>query len=176
MNSTTLRMVLNSLSALFIVTGVLLWLRVPEIPHVDLPAQHVSPNRGTMLAAGPASSGNATGIVSSNIFTASRVAPDKRYTPPGAGGSSVDPTSEPMQGELATPLTPPPRVYGTMTGPDGATALIQPDTTGASSRLYREGDRVGVFRIEKILTASVIVRGPSGRQELKVEQREDPRE
>lgn len=175
MNSATLRMVLNTLSAIFIVTGGWLWIRVPEIPNVDLPAQEVKLNRGTILATGPASSSNATAIVSANIFTASRAAPDKRYTPPG-GGTAVDPTSEPMQAELATPLIPPPRVYGTMTGPDGATALIQPDTTGASSRLYREGDRVGVFRIEKILTASVIVRGPSGRQELKVEQREDPRE
>jgi len=70
--------------------------------------------------------------------------------------------------------TPLPQVFGTMTGPGGSTALIQSDSAGASGRLYREGDQVGQYRIIRITGGSVVVRGPSGRHELKIQSREAP--
>ncbi len=96
MNSTTIRMVLNSVTALLVVIGVFVWLREPEMPRVDLPARQVTTNRGPNSMSGPTPSANGSAIVSSNVFAASRVAPAKRYTPPGAGGGVVDPT-EPMR-------------------------------------------------------------------------------
>ncbi len=111
----------------------------------------------------PANDANA--IVAGNIFSPSRAAPSTRYTP--GDGLRADASEAPM--ETIAPSVAPPRVYGTMHGPSGAMALMQADSAGASGRLFREGERVGAFRIEKILGSSVIVRGPSGRIEIKVE-------
>lgn len=60
-----------------------------------------------------------------------------------------------------------------MLGPGGASALMQADSAGASGRLVREGDRLGPYRIVKISGSSVIVSGPAGRVELKIQPRED---
>jgi len=165
------RSLLNALTIALVVTGIVFWLKEPSVPSVVIPAAAA---RSSGQISSPAKSAEAGVIVSSNMFSATRAAPSVRYTPPGAGGTSADVSA--AQDEVVALPAPPPRVFGTMTGPNGATALIQPDSAGSSSRLYREGERVGAFLIEKILTSSVIVRGPSGRMELKVEQGEDRRE
>lgn len=164
---------LNVLTVAFVGMAVVFWLKAPTVPGVVIPpaaAMHASAGRG----GSPTVSSDAGALVSSNMFSATRAAPSVRYTPPGAGGVSSNVSSIPD--EVVALPAPPPRVFGTMTGSNGATALIQPDSAGSSSRLYHEGERVGVFRIEKILPSSVIVRGPSGRIELKVEQGEDRKE
>lgn len=170
------RAALDGTSIVLAATGLLLWLREPNVPRVTLPAVA---SRHAVSSVAQSQSGlnvDAATIVTSNIFAATRTPPAARYTPPGAGGSPDVGSGSAMQDQLPAAPVSPPRVYGTMTGPDGATALIQIDSAGASGRLYREGDRVGVFRIERILAGSVVVRGPLGRLELKVEQREDRRE
>ena len=165
-----LRSLLNVLTGALVVVGTFFWLKEPSVPSVAIPAAAA---RSASRPGSPAKSVDAGVIVSSNMFSATRAAPSVRYTPQGAGVSADVPS---MQDEVVAPPAPPPRVFGTMTGPNGATALIQPDSAGSSSRLYREGERVGAFRIEKILASSVIVLGPSGRLELKVQQGEDRRE
>ncbi len=164
---------LNGLTISLVVVGVVFWLQEPSVPNVVIPP--AAATRTTVAEIQSSSTGSDAGvIVSSNIFSATRAAPSVRYTPPGAGGVSADVSS--MPDEVVAIAAAPPRVFGTMTGSNGATALIQPDSAGSSSRLYREGERVGAFRIEKILPNSVIVRGPSGRMELKVQQGEERKE
>ncbi len=167
---------LNIATVVLVAAGIFLWFREPRLPVVAIPTAAsrvatpgVESETAVTLDAGP--------IVASNMFSATRAAPGVRYTLRSAGVQSADASVPGADEAMTAPaLSPPPRVYGTMTGPNGATALIQPDTAGASSRLYREGERVGAFRIEKILANSVVVRSAAGRLELKVEQREDRRE
>lgn len=173
MMGTTLRALFNALTTMLVLTGILFWLKEPSVQEVVIPAAASSRPVSDGVGSGKVSP-DAGAIVSSNMFAATRAAPAVRYTPPGAGGMSAD--ASPMENDVVALPTPPPRVFGTMTGSNGATALIQPDSAGSSSRLYREGERVGAFRIEKILPSSVIVRGPSGRMELKVEQGEERKE
>ncbi|MEO7366927.1 MAG: hypothetical protein ABIZ36_03160 [Gemmatimonadaceae bacterium] len=164
---------LNALTIVLVTIAILFWVKEPSVPEVTIPpaaAVHAPAGRG----GSPSVSSESGVLVSSNMFSATRAAPSVRYTPPGAGGMSADVSSVPD--EVVVLPAPPPRVFGTMIGSNGTTALIQPDSAGSSSRLYHEGERVGAFRIEKILTNSVIVRGPSGRIELKVEQGEDRKE
>lgn len=173
MRAPAVRASLNALTILLVFVGVVFWLKEPSVPYVVIPPAAVG--RATASPThSPSASSDAGVIVSSNMFSATRAAPSVRYTPPGAGGVSADVSF--MPDEVVAIAAPPPRVFGTMTGSNGATALIQPDSAGSSSRLYREGERVGAFRIEKILANSVIVRGPSGRMELKVQQGEERKE
>jgi hypothetical protein len=176
LDATGVRRILNLLTIGLVVVGIFFWLKPPAIPRVGIPPAVGPATRAGDASAPSNSSDDADAIVAFNMFSASRAAPAARYTPPGAGGPSADASDASMQNEPAAPAAPPPRVYGTMTGPNGATALIEGDSAGSSSRLYREGDRVGAYRIVKILPSSVVVTGPSGRVSLKVEQREDPRE
>jgi hypothetical protein len=174
-NTMAVKRILNGSTIALVVIGFSFWLKEPEIPRVSIPPAIEAPSGVANSAAATNSSTDAAAIVANNMFSASRAAPAARYTPQGAGGMAADASDGSMQAEPAAPAAPPPRVYGTMTGPNGATALIEGDSAGSSSRLYREGDRVGAYRIVKILPGSVVVTGPSGRIALKVEQREAPR-
>ncbi len=172
MNTRRLKSVLDGVTVLLVIGGAAVWLIDTEIPS---PSQQYQPERSPATAgqSSPASLRNAddaNAIVTANMFSATRAAPAVRYTPNAqgaadAGGAGAEP--------MLAPVAMPPRIYGTMTGPTGAMALIQPDSAGASGRIYQEGERVGLFRIEKILKSSVVLRGPSGRVEIPVEQRED---
>ena len=168
MSGLPVRVLLNSITAAFVALGVVFWLKEPSVPKVSIPAAAAS--RPTGAPASRAASANAGSIVTSNMFSATRAAPSVRYTPSSAGGTSADVSA--AESEVVTLPAPLPRVFGTMTGPNGATALMQLDSAGASSQLYREGERVGAFRIEKILTNAVVVRGPNGRVEIRVQQDE----
>ncbi len=172
LTSSTIRLALDAATLVLVVIGIFFWFREPHVPTVRIPPVALNGAAAQSPRPSPAAA-DAGAIVTSNMFASSRAAPAVRYTPPGAGGSSADAATPAMQDEIAEPRAAPPRVYGTMTGPNGATALIQSDSSGASGRLYREGDRVGAFRIEKILASSVVVRGPGGRLELKVEDRRE---
>jgi hypothetical protein len=166
------RTLLNTLTVALVVAGAFFWLKEPTIPTIDLP--HSDTKISDYSTAGLPAAPNTGAIVASNIFSNSRMAPAARYNPKGAGGETPAAADE-APNQFTAPATSPPRVYGTMTGTNGATALMQTDSAGSTSRMYREGDRIGSFRIEKILPASVIVRGPGGRVELKVEQQEERR-
>lgn len=164
------KLALDVLTVFLVVAGVLFWVLEPPIPRVEAsqsPARSGSSGSRSVAPASGRTVADANAIVEGNMFSASRAAPRVRYTPPTAGSSGI--INEPATVEMAAVPVELPRVYGVMNGPSGAMALIQPDSAGASGRIFREGDRVGVFRIEKILGASIIVRGPSGRVEIHVE-------
>ncbi len=165
---------LKALTIVFAVAGAIMWILPPSVPNVRVPP---SAQSATLVANRPIApstdSSSAAAIIASNIFSPSRAAPGKRYTPPGAAGESEDASAGPSPDVPVMPQMPPPRVFGTMMGPGGASALMQLDSAGASGRLYREGQRIGTYRILKISSSSVIVRGPAGRVELKIHPRED---
>ncbi|MEO8575750.1 MAG: hypothetical protein ABI556_03580 [Gemmatimonadales bacterium] len=170
MNTARIKLGFDAATLLLVVGGIAFWFMDATLPAAD--GQTASNRRGataTRSSAAPLNAADANAIVTGDIFSPTRAAPAARYTPNSQG--SVD-TGEPVP-EMMPPAASPPRVYGTMTGPNGAMALIQPDSAGAAGRLYRAGERVGSFRIEKILKSSVVMRGPSGRVEIPVEQREE---
>lgn len=173
MNTARLRTVLDIATALLAAAAVALWFVQPPLPAANAELSRVASSAAPRVAppaVARSNAGDANAIIGGNIFSATRAAPVTRYTPVGSGSETmVDPLPVP---EFVLPVAPP-RVYGTMSGPGGATALIQPDSAGSSGRLYREGERVGQFRIEKILGSSVVLRGPSGRVEITVERREE---
>lgn len=164
--------VLAVLTACLVAAGVGLWIWRPSLPAVEVSQTPVSPPPLPRTARAVAGTADAGVIVSENIFSSTRAAPRVRYTPPGAGDEpEMASTSEPADAGMIIEA-PLPQVFGTMMGPGGATALIQTDSAGASGRLYREGDKVGQYRIMQITSGSVIVRGPLGRRELKIQSRE----
>jgi hypothetical protein len=173
MTTHRIEMTLRVLTVVFAVTGAAFWILPPSVPDVLLTAKSQTASLAINRAVAQSSdSASASAIVASNIFSPSRAAPGKRYTPPGTGGEGEE-TNAHVSDVPVMPPSPPPRVFGTMMGPGGATALMQTDSAGASGRLYREGERVGGYRILKISSSSVIVRGPEGRIELKIQPRED---
>ncbi len=101
-------------------------------------------------------------IVAGNIFSASRAAAARRFDPLATGGGSV-PESAPNGADEGVP-----RLYGTVVGPRGASALMLFDARVAGAQLYREGDRGGTYRVKKIDEQSVILIGPEGRIVLRL--------
>lgn len=170
MKTSHLKLGLDAAMVVLVIAGVAIWISDAPIPTATASVPSDKPVSPTVerVSTGDNASAAAT-IVAGNIFSATRAAPAVRYNPPADG------VAEDIGDVAYVPPAPVnlPRVYGTMSGPGGAMALIQHDSAGASSRLFREGDRVGPFRIEKILTNSVVLRGPSGRAEIPVEQREE---
>lgn len=169
-----IELVLTVLTAALAATGVGLWIWQPPLPAAAKAPDLVSPAPGPRSVSVVPSVVENRVIVDANIFSSTRAAPRVRYTPPGAGDErDVASMSEAANAAMIVE-TPLPQVFGTMTGPGGSTALIQSDSAGASGRLYREGDQVGQYRIIRITGGSVVVRGPSGRHELKIQSREAP--
>lgn len=168
-----LELALAVMTVVLVAAGIGLWIWRPPLRLPDIaqpPATQPSPVSSESLRTGKvaATIADAGVIVNENIFSSTRAAPRVRYTPPGAGDTDAFPAAAPAD-EAMVIEAPLPQVFGTMTGPGGATALIQPDSAGASGRLYREGDKVGEFFIIRITSGSVMVRGPGGRHELKVQ-------
>lgn len=173
MTAGRIKAALDIATVVLVLAGASLWIVEPRLPLASAGSgRHATSSETMATAAQPTAppGADAGAIASGNIFSATRAAPTTRYTPPGPGSA---PTGEEAPVAEFVPPATPPRLYGTMSGPGGATALIQDDSAGAGGRLYREGDRVGQFRIEKILGNSVILRGPSGRMEIKVDSREE---
>ncbi len=168
-----LETVLAALAAVLVAAGAGLWIWEPPSPTVEMAPAAVSAAPSYVAPQAVAVTADAGVIVSENIFSSTRAAPRVRYTPPGAGDEpeSASASESPAAMVVETPL---PQVFGIMMGPGGATALIQPDSAGASGRLYREGDQVGPYRIVRITGGSVTVRGPLGRHELRIQSREEP--
>ena len=101
-------------------------------------------------------------IVAANIFSASRASPARRYDPFASDGGSVPESGPSGAGEGV------PQLYGTVVGPRGASALMRLDPRVAEAQLYREGDRGGTYRVEKIDEQSVILIGPAGQIVLRL--------
>lgn len=172
MRTRRVEIVLGVLTVVLVIAGAGLWIWRPPLPEVAVTPPAARPVQPPRNDRGIARAADASVIISENMFSSTRAAPRARYTPPGAG-DATDIASEPAPNSTEMVVDAPlPQVFGTMTGPGGATALIQPDSAGASGRLYREGDQVGQYRIIRITSGSVTVRGPGGRHELKVQSKE----
>ncbi|MEO5580772.1 MAG: hypothetical protein ABIR58_08935 [Gemmatimonadaceae bacterium] len=169
-----LETVLAVLTAVLVATGAGLWIWKPPPPTVEMASAAVSAASSSLAPQVVAVTADAGVIVSENIFSSTRAAPRVRYTPPGAGDEPESASASESPDAAMIVETPLPQVFGIMMGPGGATALIQSDSAGASGRLYREGDQVGPYRIVRITGGSVIVRGPLGRHELRIQPREEP--
>ncbi len=107
-------------------------------------------------------------VILANVFSASRTAPMRRYSPPeqfpapeGAEGDSSMPV-EPM------PMAGMPQLTGTMVRQSGSLALLRLDPAARSPRLYRVGDREGVWRVLAITAREVTLDGPTGRVVLRL--------
>ncbi len=169
-----LETLLAVLTAVLVAIGAGLWIWQPSPPAVERAAAAVSPPAPSAAPRIVAVTADAGVIVSENIFSSTRAAPPVRYTPPGAGDEPESASANESPDAAMIVETPLPQVFGIMMGPGGATALIQSDSAGASGRLYREGDQIGPYRIVRITGASVTVRGPLGRHELRIQPREEP--
>jgi hypothetical protein len=164
---------LRALTVAFVTVGGVALLRSPAVPDgellpegLDTPtssgAHHVLPN---------ADPGAAERVVTGNIFSSARRAPRARYDPFAPTPDPFAPSaSDPDMSAPATAADPDavPRLYGMVTGPAGAAALLRLDPGKPEAQLYREGERGGAYRVEKIDGQSVVLVGPSGRIVLRL--------
>ncbi|MBA3646499.1 MAG: hypothetical protein H0W63_10005 [Gemmatimonadaceae bacterium] len=164
------RPTLIAIAAILFLVAALLWLVKPAVPSGSTaPASLTQPVPDSLeLAAGDAADIEA--IVNANIFSPARAAPRSRYDAAGDGFAEY---SAPIPGNGAPApsgdiFSPAPLLFGTMIGQGRPAALIQTDSVGASARLYHEGDRIGAYRLVRVLATSVIVSGPRGRLELRI--------
>ncbi|MBA3466678.1 MAG: hypothetical protein H0T21_04660 [Gemmatimonadaceae bacterium] len=162
--------IFHFLAAIAIATGVVFWFWNPEPPAKpdgSLQQGFTSP-RETKPAV-PETPMATTAIIGANIFSATRTPPSRRYDPANPEGSGISTGGAPdmmMESPAQENL---PQLFGTVLGPAGAMALMQGDSSDGPGSLFREGDRLGQFRIVKVKSNSVIVSGPSGRIEIPVE-------
>ena len=61
-----------------------------------------------------------------------------------------------------------PELFGIVPEANGSAALLRLDPAAPSALLYREGDRGGRYRVERIEERSVVLSGPTGRIELRL--------
>jgi hypothetical protein len=99
-------------------------------------------------------------VVQGNILSPSRTAPAPREAlRPGAGaaGSSGDGPRRRL------------RLSGIVRGPEGVVALIDADPAVPGAELYRQGDRVGPYRLVEATDSVIVLRGASGTQVLRLD-------
>lgn len=166
-NQSGLRQGLIAFAVLGFFAGAALWLWNPE---PDLTSREAGPAKNVAKAADDSLQLPAVdrpSIVAANIFAASRTPPSRRYNPADdqfAEGAEAVPEMNAVEA-----LQAPPHLFGTVVGPGGAMALMQSDSANGPGKLFREGERVGIYRLVKINANSVVVSGPSGRLEIQVQ-------
>src|SRR5437868_14500466 len=114
-DATAIKRVLNGLTVTLVAVGFYFWFKEPAIPRVSIPQASEPTARASGAADTTSSSVDATAIVASNMFSASRAAPSARYTPSGGCGMSGDASDLGAQSEPVAPASPPPRAFVTMT-------------------------------------------------------------
>jgi hypothetical protein len=122
--------------------------------------------------------GAAERVVRTDIFSARRSAPAKRYvfgdTAQDADVTPTEMASTPLAGEpvdsaaVSTATDAVPHLYGTMLGAGGASALLKLDASVSEPRLYRVGDRAGGYRVVEIGDRQVTLSGSGGRVVLRL--------
>jgi hypothetical protein len=156
------RGVLYALAGALVVVGLALRLApaAPPTAHARPPEpyQPVAPPSGEEQAATLLSYHQ---IVTGNLLSPDRAAPESRYVPPEL---AVEATPEaPVRPAAPAPSAPRLRLFGTAVGPEGSVALIDADPTIPGAEVYRVDDRVQGSRIVEILETAVVLQGPSGR-------------
>ena len=161
------RKALIAFTALAMIAGVGLWLWNPE-PDSSAREAEPAPGAGKIAIENrvlPVPDRSA--IVAANIFSPARTPPERRYNPAADEfGDAPDPAAEMVPVEA---VQSPPQLFGTVLGPGGGMALMQADSADGPARLFREGEKVGGYRLLKIKASSVVVGGPSGRLEIQVQ-------
>ena len=131
----------------------------------------------TMPAPAAADTLDARYVISTNILSASRRAPARRYVSPDLAGAtefsmptafapSVDSTNINLatgEGEDAVPA-----LYGTVQTDGVWRALLRLSGNDANPSLFREGDKRGAYRVVRIRSNAVVVAGPSGQRTLRL--------
>ena len=173
---------LNGATVLLVLGGIVMLVLPGPVPGGSgLPV--VVASAGTVPDGGasvqPADQGASERVVRTNIFSARRSPPPRRYM----FGETVDETAEPaaeppvtaeVHGEMtdstdaSTVNDPVPHLYGTVLGPADATALLRLDTRASEPTIYRVGDRAGGYRVVEIGDRSVTLMGPNGRLVLRL--------
>jgi hypothetical protein len=174
---------LNAATVLLVLAGLVL-LAVPfPLPTMEADATVVGSRGVVPDSVRPAASldiGAADRVVKTNVFSARRSAPSRRYmfgevpaaadvmaqdvsTPASLAGEPVDSTTASTMNDAV------PHLYGTMLGPNESTALLRLDARIPEPRLYRVGDRAGGYRVADIADRSVTLAGPNGRVVLRLE-------
>jgi hypothetical protein len=109
-------------------------------------------------------------VIAGNIFSPTRAAPARRFNP-----AEPEPVSAPPEDNADVVVSEEeavPRLFGIVIGPAGASALMRLDASNPEAQIYREGDSGGRYRVVKINERSVILEGPSGRIELRLQRPE----
>ena len=109
-------------------------------------------------------------VIAGNIFSPSRAAPARRFNP-----AEPEPVSAPPEDNADVVVSEEeavPRLFGIVIGPAGASALMRLDAASPEAQIYHEGDSGGRYRVVKINERSVILEGPSGRIELRLQRPE----
>jgi hypothetical protein len=160
---------LRAMTAIFAGFALFALLRPPGVPSTD--AAVAGLDAAGLTLATPARASDVSGIVSANIFSASRRAPASRYRPFGAEPEVAAPPARLDAAAAEAPSAPRagvPQFFGTVVGPRGTFALLRLDASTPDAQLYREGDSAGGYRVVTINEQSVVLSGPRGRIELRL--------
>jgi len=159
---------LYGIAALLLVGGLVL--RVAPAPAgsaLSAPDPGATPGDATRKTAAEVP-GDGAGIVSGNVFSASRSAPRERYTPPDLAPAAPGPVSG---------RVPPPtrlRLFGTVVGPSGTAALIDADPAIRGAEIYQVGDLVDGQSIVAVSESTVVLEGSAGRLVLRLQPAPQP--
>lgn len=170
---------LNAATVLLVLAGILVLVIPSPSPTAKAPAAVSFSAASTEGVRVPmADVGAAERVVRTNIFSARRAAPSRRYSfgdPSSDPESTVDAgmaaiteglTTDTLAASMAVDVVP--HLYGTMIGPSDPTALLRLDASVSEPKLFRVGDRAGGYRVVEIADRSVTLTGPSGRVVLRL--------
>ena len=158
-------------------------LREPSVRVGRIPPAELRGSAAAKVDAGEAPSEGVDAIVAGNIFSSTRAAPKTRYVPYGSDAESAGYAEDAVADVESFDASPDgtgvadagvggepgvPRLYGTMLGPRGASAVIRLDPSSPEGRLYRVGDRAYGYEVVEIHARSVILSGPRGRIEVRL--------
>ena len=148
-----------TLTAAAIAVAALLW--PPSLPRTEIAPAGLGASPSVLREVAEADVPGR--IAQGNIFSSTRSAPRTRYRPNGSGAEEPGLADESVTASVGVP-----ELYGIVPGPSGAAALMRLDATVEGAQLYREGDRGGRYRVDRIGDDTVVLTGPAGRVELRL--------
>src|SRR5215218_65881 len=167
---------LNAATVLLVLAGIALLVVPLPAPagRVTDSLASVAPTPDGVTPTSIADVGAAERVVKTDIFSSRRGPPARRYAfgetsePADASLSDMTPApalaGEPLDSVTASTASDAvPHLYGTMMGPNEATALLRLDASLSEPRLYRVGDRAAGYRVADISDRSVTLVGRAGR-------------
>lgn len=157
------------IAAVFLLGTVGRLARSAEPPQVSWPQ---IPRLPVATSGQPADPAALRSALNGNVFSAARTPPTARFRL-GGGEEAMAYAPQPAPTFDVPPPPPPPppryRVAGTMlVGADAGFALIDADPTSAAPEVYRRGDAVGGYRLERIAYDHVVLVGAAGEVRMDV--------